>query len=128
MAQTQDEVRHIRPPTDIELAAIVRKFHTARVLVVGDVILDRYVSGTVHRLSPEAPIPVLRPDTNYATLGGAANVAVNIATLGGQATLVGVTGNDLAGEEIRRLLRVRPGSGPLSCESTAGRPRRRPAS
>ena len=59
MAQTQGEVRHIRPPTDIELAAIVRNFHTARVLVVGDVILDRYVSGAVHRLSPEAPIPVL---------------------------------------------------------------------
>ncbi len=99
----------IRPPTDIELAAIVRNFHTARVLVVGDVILDRYISGAVHRLSPEAPIPVLRPETNHATLGGAANVAVNIATLGGQATLVGVTGNDLAGEEIRRLLQVTPG-------------------
>ena len=109
MTQTQGEVGCIRPPTDFELAAIVRKFHTARVLVVGDVILDRYISGAVHRLSPEAPIPVLRPETNYATLGGAANVAVNVATLGGQATLVGVTGNDLAGEEIRRLLRVRPG-------------------
>jgi D-beta-D-heptose 7-phosphate kinase / D-beta-D-heptose 1-phosphate adenosyltransferase len=109
MTQTKGEVGCIRPPTDIELAAIVRKFHTARVLIVGDVILDRYISGAVHRLSPEAPIPVLRPETNYATLGGAANVAVNIATLGGQATLVGVTGNDLAGEEIRRLLQVTPG-------------------
>src|ERR1700733_12314708 len=109
MTQTESDDRYTRPPTDIELAAIVRKFHNARVLVVGDVILDRYVSGAVRRRSPEAPIPVLRPETNFATLGGAANVAVNIATLGGQATLVGVTGNDLAGEEIRRLLQVTPG-------------------
>ena len=109
MTQTQGEVTCIRPPTDIELAAIARKFHTARVLVVGDIILDRYISGAVHRLSPEAPIPVLRPATNYATLGGAANVAVNIATLGGQAILIGVTGNDLAGDEISRLLQDTPG-------------------
>ncbi len=110
MTQTQDEVTCIRPPTDIELAAIVRKFHTARVLVVGDVILDRYISGAVHRLSPEAPIPVLRPATNYAKLGGAANVALNIATLrAAKRSLIGVTGNDLAGEEIGRLLRRTPG-------------------
>jgi D-beta-D-heptose 7-phosphate kinase/D-beta-D-heptose 1-phosphate adenosyltransferase len=109
MTQALSEVRCIRPATDSELAAIVRKFPTARVLVVGDVILDRYISGAVHRLSPEAPIPVLRPETNYATLGGAANVAVNIATLGGQVILIGVTGNDLAGEEVCRLLRDTPG-------------------
>ena len=54
----------IQPPTDNELAAIVRNFHTARVLVIGDIILDRYIAGAVHRLSPEAPIPVLRPATN----------------------------------------------------------------
>lgn len=77
-------------------------------LVVGDVILDRYISGAVHRLSPEAPIPVLRPDSNLAKLGGAANVALNIASLGGQTTLVGVTGTDQAGEEIGRLLRRTP--------------------
>ena len=55
------------PPTDIELAAIVRGFHTARILVIGDVILDRYVTGSVHRLSPEAPIPVLRPASDRST-------------------------------------------------------------
>lgn len=91
-------------PTDIELTAIVRAFHTARVLVIGDVILDRYVSGSVHRLSPEAPIPVLRPASDYNTLGGAANVALNIATLGGQAILAGVIGNDAAGDEVERLV------------------------
>ena len=96
-------------PTDIELAAIVRGFHTARVLVIGDVILDRYVTGAVHRLSPEAPIPVLRPADNRCTLGGAANVAMNITTLGGQAILVGVIGNDAAGNEVERLVQTRPG-------------------
>ena len=90
-----------QPPTDIELAAIVRNFHTARVLVVGDIILDRYISGAVQRLSPEAPIPVLRPASNRCTLGGAANVALNIATLGGQAVLVGVIGADAAGRGDR---------------------------
>ena len=70
---------------DPELARAVRDFGNARVLVLGDVMLDRYVSGSASRLSPEAPIPVLRPSARRATLGGAANVALNIATLGGQA-------------------------------------------
>src|SRR5271168_3133304 len=68
MIPTLADVRRTQPPTDIELAAIVRNFHTARVLVVGDVILDRYISGAVNRLSPEAPIPVLRPANNHCTL------------------------------------------------------------
>ena len=97
------------PPSDSELATIVRAFHGARVLVIGDVILDRYVTGAVQRISPEAPIPVLRPAEHHHTLGGAANVALNIATLGGQAILVGVIGNDSAGDDIDRLLRTTPG-------------------
>jgi D-beta-D-heptose 7-phosphate kinase/D-beta-D-heptose 1-phosphate adenosyltransferase len=97
------------PPTDIELAAVVRNFHSARVLVVGDIILDRYVTGAVHRLSPEAPIPVLRPSDDRSTLGGAANVALNIATLGGQAILVGVIGSDPAGAEVERLVETTRG-------------------
>jgi D-beta-D-heptose 7-phosphate kinase/D-beta-D-heptose 1-phosphate adenosyltransferase len=109
MIQTLADVRRAQPPTDIELAAIVRNFHAARVLVVGDVILDRYISGAVNRLSPEAPIPVLRPANNHCTLGGAANVALNIATLGGHAILIGVTGDDLAGAEVDRLITATPG-------------------
>ena len=89
---------------DTELADIVRHFPRARVLVVGDVILDRYVTGAVSRLSPEAPIPVLRPDDRRATLGGSANVALNVATLGGHAILVGVIGADQAGADIEQLL------------------------
>ncbi|PPQ37669.1 D-glycero-beta-D-manno-heptose-7-phosphate kinase [Rhodopila globiformis] len=100
------------PPTDGELAAVVRNFHSARVLIIGDVILDRYVSGAVQRLSPEAPIPVLRPSGNRCTLGGAANVALNVATLGGQAILVGVIGDDPAGAMVERLVADTPGITP----------------
>jgi D-beta-D-heptose 7-phosphate kinase/D-beta-D-heptose 1-phosphate adenosyltransferase len=89
---------------DTELARLVRRFAEARVLVLGDVMLDRYVSGSASRLSPEAPIPVLRPSARRATVGGAANVALNIATLGGRASLVGVIGDDLDGAELKRLL------------------------
>jgi D-beta-D-heptose 7-phosphate kinase/D-beta-D-heptose 1-phosphate adenosyltransferase len=89
---------------DSELAQVVRRFGDARVLVLGDVMLDRYVSGSASRLSPEAPIPVLRPTAKRATLGGAANVALNVATLGGQVALVGVIGGDAEGAELARLL------------------------
>ncbi len=106
MPQTADPAA---TPSDIELAGIVRHFHAARVLVVGDIILDRYVSGAVHRLSPEAPIPVLRPSGDRSTLGGAANVALNIATLGGQAILVGVIGTDAAGAQVEALIGATPG-------------------
>lgn len=103
MTYITSDISRMTPPSDIELAAIVRNFHAARILVVGDIILDRYISGSVSRLSPEAPIPVLRPGGDRSTLGGAANVALNIATLGGQAILVGVIGRDAAGEAVERL-------------------------
>ena len=94
---------------DSELAELVRRFPQARVLVLGDIILDRYVTGSAARLSPEAPIPVLRPAARRATLGGAANVALNIATLGGHALLVGVVGEDAAAADATRLLCETPG-------------------
>src|ERR1700722_560941 len=104
MNQSLTDASRPFPPTDSELAGIVRNFHAARVLVVGDVILDRYVSGSVARLSPEAPIPVLRPMNDRCTLGGAANVALNIVTLGGEAVLIGVIGSDAAATEVERLV------------------------
>jgi D-beta-D-heptose 7-phosphate kinase/D-beta-D-heptose 1-phosphate adenosyltransferase len=94
---------------DIDLADIVRRFADAHVLVLGDVMLDRYVTGTAGRLSPEAPIPVLRPTASRITLGGAANVALNVAALGGQASLVGVVGDDAAGADVMQLLSAAPG-------------------
>jgi rfaE bifunctional protein kinase chain/domain len=75
----------------------------ARVLVVGDVMLDRYWFGEVDRISPEAPVPVVRVARREDRLGGAANVARNVVSLGAQATLVGVVGADEAGGRIREL-------------------------
>ena len=75
-----------------------------RILVVGDVMLDRYITGTVDRISQEAPVPVVSVTDTEHRLGGAANVAANIVALGGQAMLLGVVGQDAAGAEVRRLL------------------------
>ncbi|WP_394129190.1 bifunctional D-glycero-beta-D-manno-heptose-7-phosphate kinase/D-glycero-beta-D-manno-heptose 1-phosphate adenylyltransferase HldE [Shewanella maritima] len=69
-------------------------FEKAKVLVVGDVMLDRYWTGPTGRISPEAPVPVVRINQNEDRPGGAANVALNIATLGGQVSLAGIVGED----------------------------------
>jgi rfaE bifunctional protein kinase chain/domain len=76
----------------------------ARVLVVGDVMLDRYWFGDVNRISPEAPVPVARINRTEDRAGGAANVARNISSLGGQATLLSVVGDDDAGAALEALL------------------------
>ena len=68
-----------------------------RVLVVGDVMLDRYWFGEVERISPEAPVPVLLVKREQERLGGAANVALNVKTLGGQVTLLSMVGQDEPG-------------------------------
>lgn len=78
--------------------------NASRILVVGDVMLDRYWFGDVHRISPEAPVPVVHVAKSEERLGGAANVARNIAALGANAGLLGVVGQDEAGDAIVRLL------------------------
>jgi len=78
----------------------------ARVLVVGDVMLDRYWFGEVERISPEAPVPIVRVARREDRLGGAANVARNIVALGAQATLCGVIGADEAGRTLTTLARA----------------------
>ena len=75
-----------------------------RILVVGDVMLDRYWFGDVGRISPEAPVPIVRIERREARLGGAANVARNAAALGAHAGLLGVVGADEAGSEVEMLL------------------------
>jgi rfaE bifunctional protein kinase chain/domain len=75
-----------------------------RVLVVGDAMLDRYLFGAVDRISPEAPVPVVRVTREEERLGGAANVAMNVKTLGAQSTLLTVVGEDEAGARLRHLL------------------------
>jgi D-beta-D-heptose 7-phosphate kinase/D-beta-D-heptose 1-phosphate adenosyltransferase len=81
------------------------RYDQAAVLVVGDVMLDRYWHGGTSRISPEAPVPVVRVDQIEDRPGGAANVALNIAALGARALLVGVTGNDEAAESLSDSLR-----------------------
>jgi len=76
----------------------------ARVLVVGDAMLDRYWFGSVDRISPEAPVPVVRVSREEERLGGAANVALNVKTLGAQATLLTVVGDDEPAQKLRQLL------------------------
>jgi len=75
-----------------------------RILLIGDVMLDRYFSGTVDRISPEAPVPVLHVRRSFQRPGGAANVAVNVAAMGGATTLVGAIGDDDAGRSLRAVL------------------------
>lgn len=76
----------------------------AHVLIVGDVMLDRYWYGAVDRISPEAPVPVVRVTREEERLGGCANVAYNVVTLGAQASLLSVLGDDDNGERLSRLV------------------------
>jgi D-glycero-beta-D-manno-heptose-7-phosphate kinase len=77
----------------------------ARVLVVGDAMLDRYWHGAVERISPEAPVPVVKVAREEERIGAAANVAYNVATLGAQASFLGVVGDDEPGRRLEDLLR-----------------------
>src|SRR5690606_17416159 len=91
-------------PGRIEIMAFpVKNAAAARILVIGDVMLDRYWFGEVDRISPEAPVPVVRVARREDRLGGAANVARNIVALGAQATLMGLVGRDEVGEKIAEL-------------------------
>jgi rfaE bifunctional protein kinase chain/domain len=82
------------------------RVQAARVLICGDVMLDRYWFGDVERISPEAPVPVVRIARSEERPGGAANVARNVAALGAHATLLSVTGDDEAGRALTRLVRA----------------------
>ena len=83
------------------------KFERAHVLVVGDAMLDRYWFGAVERISPEAPVPVVRVNREEERLGGAANVALNVKAVGAGATLLTVVGDDEPAGRLRRLLAER---------------------
>ena len=77
----------------------------SNILVFGDVMLDRYVSGSVDRVSPEAPVPVLKPIKEEIRLGGAANVALNLSSLGSKVSLIGISGKDSFSAQIFKLLK-----------------------
>jgi D-glycero-beta-D-manno-heptose-7-phosphate kinase len=80
------------------------RLQRSRVLVVGDAMLDRYWFGAVDRISPEAPVPIVRVEREEERLGGAANVALNVKAMGAQATLLTVVGDDEPARKLRRML------------------------
>ena len=83
-----------------KLATLVEQFARMHLLVIGDLMLDRFIWGDVARLSPEAPVPVLRMTAEKISLGGAANVIHNVCSLGGRVTACGIVGKDNAGAQI----------------------------
>ena len=87
------------------LRDLLGRFKGKRVAVVGDVMLDRYYWGSVHRVSPEAPVPVVEVDTESVRFGGAANVANNILALGGSPFVVGLVGDDHPGALFTKMMR-----------------------
>ncbi|MBW3535274.1 MAG: D-glycero-beta-D-manno-heptose-7-phosphate kinase [Gemmatimonadetes bacterium] len=101
--------------------AILERAGDARVVVVGDLMLDQYLTGLVDRISPEAPVPVVRVEEESFAVGGAANVAHNVVALGGRCQVVGVLGTDPGGDLLRRALEVR-GIGPAGRVATRARP------
>ena len=94
-------------PYSIELStaeSTLERFRERRVVVLGDVMIDRYMWGSVTRISPEAPVPIVSVERQSARLGGAANVAANVEALGAQPALVGVVGDDAGARELGREL------------------------
>jgi len=89
-------------------ADLIGLFSSTRILFVGDVMLDQFVRGTVSRISPEAPIPILHIKEQYTTLGGAGNVVRNLEALGSYTTFISVVGKDRNGSHIRDLLKIIP--------------------
>lgn len=85
-------------------ASLLDQFSHRKVLVIGDVMVDEYIFGTVDRISPEAPVMVVKKRDHRIVPGGAANVAKNIVSLGGRAAVVGIVGEDLAGDQFLQSL------------------------
>jgi rfaE bifunctional protein kinase chain/domain len=96
----------LTPLTRDRILQLIARMKTSRVVVVGDIMLDRYLVGETDRLSPEAPVPVVTVRERHAALGGAANVAANVAALGAACQLVGAVGDDVDGTAIRQELAV----------------------
>ncbi|MFV1959495.1 MAG: bifunctional heptose 7-phosphate kinase/heptose 1-phosphate adenyltransferase, partial [Planctomycetota bacterium] len=85
------------------VAEILASLGAPRLVVVGDLLLDRYLSGVVNRISPEAPVQILRVEEETERLGGAGSVAVNVGVLGASTVLLGVVGQDVAGDRVGQL-------------------------
>lgn len=98
---------HLNSISEARLEEILSRFERLCFLVVGDCMLDRYVWGVVDRISPEAPVPVVRTTGESVRLGGAGNVAANLVALGARVHLLGVSGRDPAAELLREALEAR---------------------
>src|SRR5437764_8543971 len=94
------------------LIELVENLPNSKIVLIGDLMIDRYVYGNAERLSPEAPVPVLHYQREEFRLGGAGGVAANLAALGATVRVVGVVGNDEMGSQVRRHL--------LECGADAG--------
>ncbi len=88
----------------INLETLSEQFNSVRILVFGDVMVDRYLDGVVERISPEAPVPVVRLESERVVAGGAANVALNVRGLGASVELVSVVGNDTDSKVLKNLI------------------------
>ena len=86
---------------------ITQNIGKSKILILGDIMLDEYLFGNVNRISPEAPVPVVEIDSDNLLLGGAANVASNIRTLGDEAIMIGTVGADEASVKLSQLLKSR---------------------
>jgi D-beta-D-heptose 7-phosphate kinase/D-beta-D-heptose 1-phosphate adenosyltransferase len=100
-------IGELPPISQARAHELIEKFSTRHIMVVGDVMVDRFMIGKVSRISPEAPVPVVVFDREEFRLGGAANVANNVRELGGSVDLIGVIGHDEAGTELRNELAAR---------------------
>src|SRR3954470_2111947 len=113
-------VQPIRPADPVQelcqdeavLSRAVRRLARTSVMVIGDLMLDRYVYGTVDRISPEAPIPIVRVERETAMPGGAGNVVRNLTALGAAVAFVSVVGDDQAGSDLTGLIGGQPGVEP----------------
>jgi rfaE bifunctional protein kinase chain/domain len=90
--------------TEPRVGQLLDNFHGRRIAVIGDIMLDRYYRGTVSRISPEAPVPIVEIEEESEYPGGAANVAYNLVMLGASPLLLGIAGEDASGVQLRALL------------------------
>jgi len=91
----------------VKLSSFVDKFKDKKIAIVGDLMVDEYFAGRVSRISPEAPVPIVDIDSHFFVCGGAANVAANVASLGGEPLLTGAVGKDHAASQLHWLLKTK---------------------